>query len=91
MPVLPVPRESPVQEDELEEVRATVGVLRESPQPGEGKREGKRSEGAAVSGRILLRRRFLCCLRRLPVSDTETMVYVCHCKAFSERLYLAQA
>lgn len=65
MPVLPVPREGPVQEDELQESRAAVVVLWKSPQQG----EGRGPEGAPLSGRLLLRRRVVGRLRRGSVSD----------------------
>lgn len=74
VPVLPVPRQGPVPEDELQEGRVAVVVFRESPQPGEGEREGGQPERASVSGRLLLRGGLLCCLRRLPVSPAETTI-----------------
>lgn len=69
VPVLPVSRQGPVQEDELQAGRAAVVVLRQSAQQGEGRRQRRRPEGASVSGWLPLRGRVLACLRRLAVSD----------------------
>lgn len=69
VPVLPVPRQGPVQEDERQEGRAAVVVLREGTQQDEERRQLRRPEGASVSGRLPLRGHVLARLRRLAVSD----------------------
>lgn len=74
VPVLPVSRQRAVQEDELQEGRAAVVVLRQGTQQGEGR---WRPQGASVSGRLPLRGRVLAGLRRLAVSLLSNADHYC--------------